>query len=99
MCVSSSRQQQRMMLAGTQCQQKMMLELYLAPVDLTSMVYTQYSCVVFSFIRKSTLSLCVVILAFCGIFSTVASERPATHEESSANRQPLRRSDRPGARH
>lgn len=52
-CVSLSSQQQKMMLAGTQCQQKMRLELYPAPAGLTSMVNIVYSCVSISFIQKT----------------------------------------------
>lgn len=97
MCVSSFSQQQKTMEAGTQCQQKMRQELCPAPAGLISMVN-----IVYSFSQRcatcSALHSEVVIHAVCCTFSTVASERPRTHEESHA-RQPLRRSDRPGARH
>lgn len=103
MCVSSSSQQLKRMPAGTQYQQKTRLEFPPAPVGLISMVNIFYSCKTISFNKNvatcCSLSLEVVILAICCASSTVASEHPCIHENSSAHRQLLRSSDGTGARH
>lgn len=101
MCVSLSSPQQKMMQAGTQCQQKTRLESYHAPADLIYMVNILYSWVAINFIKKTTTflgaSLCVVIPATT--FSAVASEHPCTREENPTNGKSLRGSDGPGPRH
>lgn len=103
MCVSLSSQQQKMMLAGIQCQQKMRLELYPAPAGLISMVNIVYSCVSISFVQKRVSfqdgALCSNSNCLLHLGSTMASGHPCTNEENSTYRQPLCSSDRPGARH
>ena len=51
-CVSLSSRQQKTMLAGTRCQQKMKLELCPAPAGLISTVSTLNSCITTRFIKK-----------------------------------------------
>lgn len=85
------------MLAGTQCQRKMRLGLFLAPADLIYMVNTSSSSdAVVRFIGKCSVGMCGN--AAC-IFSAVASECPTAHEENPPNRESLRRFDGTGAGH
>lgn len=90
MCVSLFSQQQKRMLAGTQCQPKMKLELYPAPAGSIYMVNILSGCITISSIKT-----CAIFLAFSNT-SYLLHPSAQWHQSVPA---PMKKAQRTGSRY